>query len=110
MTTAPQVDDATLALFKTLATPTLANALDDVQFEGVLKGLSQVVPGTRCVVRAVTIRQVAGERENFTSADFRVGAMIDAANPGDIIVVDMGARAISTFGGLATLAAKLKGV
>ncbi len=109
-TSAPPVDDATLALFKSLATPTLANALDDVAFEGVLKGLNQVVPGTRCVGRAVTVRQIAGERGDFTSADFRVGAMIDAANPGDIIVVDTGGRAVSTFGGLATLAAKLKGV
>ncbi len=110
MTSPPRVDDATLALFKTLATPTIANALDDVAFEGVLEGLRQVVPGTRCVGRAVTIRQIAGERGDFTSADFRVGAMIDAANPGDIIVVDNGGRAISTFGGLATLAAKVKGV
>ena len=98
------VDDALLARFQTLATPTLANALDDVAFEGVLQGLMQVVPGTRCVGRAVTIRQIAGERGDFTSADFRVGAMIDAANPGDIIVIDNGGKAISTFGGLATLA------
>lgn len=110
MSQPPHVDDATLALFANLATPTLANALDDVAFEGVLAGLAQVVPGTRCVGRAVTIRQIAGQRGDFTSADFRVGAMIDAARPGDIIVVDNGGRAISTFGGLATLAAKLKGV
>lgn len=107
---APRVDDALLAQFRSLATPTLANALDDVSFEGVLQGLTQVVPGTRCVGRAVTIRQIAGERGDFSSADFRVGAMIDAANPGDIIVVDNGGKAISTFGGLATLAAKVKGV
>ncbi|MDX2204793.1 MAG: hypothetical protein NW223_18740 [Hyphomicrobiaceae bacterium] len=109
-TPARHVDDATLALFQGLATPTLANALDDIPFEGVLQGLAQVVPGTRCVGRAVTVRQIAGERGDFTSADFRVGAMIDAARAGDIIVVDTGGRAVSTFGGLATLAAKLKGV
>lgn len=106
----PVVDDALLAQFKTLATPTLANALDDVAFEGVLAGLSQVVPGTRCVGRAVTIRQISGERGDFTSADFKVGAMIDAASPGDIIVIDNAGKAISTFGGLATLAASVKGV
>lgn len=105
-----RVDDAVLAQFATLATPTIANALDDVAFEGVLRGLTQVVPGTRCVGRAVTVREIAGERGDFTSADFKVGAMIDAAHPGDIIVVDIGGRAVSTFGGLATLAAKLKGV
>lgn len=109
-TAAARVEESILALFANLATPTLANALDDVSFEGVLRGLFQVVPGTRCVGRAVTIRQIAGERGDFTSADFKVGAMIDAANPGDIIVVDNGGKAISTFGGLATLAAKEKGV
>lgn len=109
-TTTPSVDDALLAQFAKLATPTLANALDDVSFEGVLQGLNQVVPGTRCVGRAVTIRQISGERGDFTSADFKVGAMIDAAAPGDIIVIDNGGKAISTFGGLATLAASVKGV
>lgn len=104
------VSDPVLAMFAVLATPTIANALDDVAFEGVLQGLAQVVPGTRCVGRAVTVRQITGRRGDFTSADFKVGAMIDAASPGDILVIDNGGRAVSTFGGLATLAAKLKGL
>ena len=36
--------------------------------------------------------------------------MIDAAGPGDILVIDNGGQCVSTFGGLATLAAKVKGV
>jgi regulator of RNase E activity RraA len=104
------VSDPLLAKFHALATPTIANALDDVAFEGVLQGLAQVVPGSRCVGRAVTVRQITGQRGDFTSADFKVGAMIDAASPGDILVIDNGGRAVSTFGGLATLAAKLKGL
>ncbi len=104
------MSDPLLAKFHALATPTIANALDDVAFEGVLQGLAQVVPGSRCVGRAVTVRQITGQRGDFTSADFKVGAMIDAASPGDILVIDNGGRAVSTFGGLATLAAKLKGL
>lgn len=104
------VSDDLLKRYAALATPTLANALDDVAFEGVLQGLSQVVPGTRCVGRAVTIREITGQRGDFTSDDFKVGHMIDAAGPGDILVIDNGGRAVSTFGGLATLAAKLKGI
>jgi regulator of RNase E activity RraA len=102
--------DLLLARFADLATPTLANALDDIPFAGIMQGLSQVVPGTRAVGRAVTIRQVSGERGDFTSEDFKVGHMIDAAGPGEIIVVDNGGRAVSTWGGLATFAAKTKGI
>ena len=93
-----------------LATPTIANALDDVAFEGVMAGLTQVVPGTRCAGRAVTVRQITGRRGAFASDDFKVGQIIDAAGPGDILVIDNGGHCVSTFGGLATLAAKTKGI
>jgi regulator of RNase E activity RraA len=102
--------DDVLAAFSKLATPTIANALDDVGFEGVMQGLTQMVASTRCVGRAATVRQVTGRRGDFTSDDFKVGKMIDAAAPGDVLVVDNGGHAVSTFGGLATLAAKVKGV
>jgi regulator of RNase E activity RraA len=104
------VADDILEKFKGLATPTIANALDDVAFEGVLAGLTQVVPGTHCVGRAVTVRQITGRRGDFTSEDFKVGQMIDAAQPGDVLVIDNSGHCVSTFGGLATLAAKVKGI
>ena len=104
------VSDDILEKFRGLATPTIANALDDVAFEGVLAGLAQMVPGTRCVGRAVTVRQITGRRGDFTSEDFKVGQMIDAARPGDVLVIDNSGHCVSTFGGLATLAAKVKGV
>jgi regulator of RNase E activity RraA len=107
---APTVPDDILAAFADLATPTIANALDDVGFAGVMEGLGQVVPGTRCVGRAVTVREVTGQRGDFTSADFKVGQIIDAAGPADVLVVDNGGKCVSTWGGLATLAAKVKGI
>lgn len=102
--------DPILEAFRTLATPTIANALDDVGFDGVIHGLRQIVPGTRVAGRAVTVRHAVGARGDFTCADFKVGHMIDAAGVGSIIVVDMGGHAISTWGGLATLAATVKGI
>ncbi len=104
------VSEETLKGFAALATPTIANALDDVAFAGVMQGLTQVVPGTRCAGRAVTVREVTGQRGNFGSEDFKVGQIIDAAGRGDILVIDNGGHCVSTFGGLATLAAKLKGI
>ena len=105
-----RIPDDVLQAFAGLATPTIANALDDVAFEGVMEGLAQMVPGTRCVGRAVTVREITGRRGDFTSEDFKVGQMIDAAGPGDVLVIDNSGHCVSTFGGLATLAAKLKGV
>jgi regulator of RNase E activity RraA len=36
--------------------------------------------------------------------------VIDAAGSGDVLVIDNAGHCVSTFGGLATLAAKLKGI
>src|SRR5688572_29834975 len=105
------VTDDVLKRFAVLATPTLANALDDIGFEGVLAGLTQMVPETRCVGRAVTVREITGRRGDFASEDFKkVGDVIDAAVTGDVLVIDNSGHCVSTFGGLATLAAKLKGI
>ncbi|HWB44943.1 MAG TPA: hypothetical protein VG900_05820 [Hyphomicrobiaceae bacterium] len=104
------VSDDVIRAAATLNTPTIANALDDICFEGVLRGLNQVVPDTRCVGRAVTVREITGSRGDFTSEDFKVGLMIDAAKPGEILVIDNGGQCVSTFGGLATYAAVLKGL
>jgi regulator of RNase E activity RraA len=117
MTTAPDNTahgsarpDPLVVRFAALATPTIANALDDVEFAGVMTGMTQMVTGTRCAGRAVTVLQVSSERDDYTSADFKVGHMIEAAQPGEIVVVDNGGRAVSTWGGLATFAAKVKGL
>jgi regulator of RNase E activity RraA len=106
----PTLPDDILAAYASLATPTIANALDDVGFAGIMEGLAQVVPGTRCVGRAITVREITGQRGDFTSADFKVGQIIDAAGPADVVVVDNGGKCVSTWGGLATLAAKVKGM
>lgn len=104
------VTDAVLALYRSLATPTIANALDDVAFDGILAGIGQVVSGTRCAGRAVTVAQVSATRGAYGSDEFKVGHMIDHAAPGDIIVVDNAGREVSTWGGLATYAASVKGI
>jgi len=94
-----------------LATGTIANALDRTGFQNnVIIHIKAVAPGFRFAGPAVTIRQAAGEYGAFTSDDFRVGDMIDAATPGDIIVVDAGGAEASTWGGMASLAARLKGI
>ncbi len=94
-----------------LATSTLANALDDAGLHhNVIAAIKAVSPGMRFAGPAVTVREVAGAYGTFTSDDFKVGAILDASGPGDVIVVDLGGAACSTWGGMASLAAKVKGV
>ena len=94
-----------------LATSTLANALDIYGLHNnVIAHIKAVAPGFRFAGPAVTVKESAGEHGDYTSDDFAVGAMIDAARSGDIIVVDAAGAQCSTWGGMASLAAKLKGV
>lgn len=94
-----------------IATSTLANALDDAGYhDNVLQGIHSVVAGSRFAGPAVTVREASGEFGSFRSEDFRVGAIIDAAETGDVIVIDGGGALCSTWGGMASFAAKFKGV
>lgn len=94
-----------------IATSTLANALDELDIDSrVMPSIKAVAPGFRFAGPAVTVRESLGPKGTYTSADFAVGAMIDAALPGDVIVVEGGGEAVSTWGGMASLAAALKGI
>jgi regulator of RNase E activity RraA len=94
-----------------LPTATIANALDDVgKRVNCPVALRPMAPGMAFAGPAVTVQVIAGEAGAYTSADFRVGAMIDAAAAGDVIVVAAQGARSSTWGGMASLAAKVKGV
>ncbi|MGJ3259384.1 MAG: RraA family protein [Rhodospirillales bacterium] len=94
-----------------LATSTLANALDRVGCVNcTMVNLKPVAPGMRFAGPAVTVRQESGPFGTYESADFRVGAMIDAADSGDVIVVAADGVPYSTWGGMASLAAAMKGI
>lgn len=94
-----------------LATSTLANALDRVgSTSQVFVNLKPVKPGMRFVGPAMTVRQESGPFGTFQSEDFKVGAMIDAANPGAVIIVAADGVPYSTWGGMASLAAATKGI
>lgn len=108
---APRVAKAVIDRLARLPTATLANALDDVgKLVNCPVALRPVAPGMAFAGPAVTVEVVAGEAGRYSSAEFRVGAMIDAASAGEVVVVAAhGARA-SIWGGMASLAAKVKGV
>jgi len=95
-----------------IATATFANALDDFGLADamILPTIKAVAPNMRFAGPAVTVRESIGPAGTYTSADFRVGAMIDAAGAGDVIVVAGAGANVSTWGGMASFAAKKKGV
>jgi regulator of RNase E activity RraA len=96
--------------FADIATSTIANALDDLGLNGVIVGLRAVVPGTKAIGPAVTVREQTAAYGTFPVEDFKVGHMIEAADPGSVIVVDNGGNPVSTWGGMASRAAQVKGV
>ena len=107
----PRPERALIDRMAQLPTATIANALDDVgKLVNCPVELRPVAPGMRFAGPAVTVEVIAGQPGQFTSADFRVGAMIDAAVAGDVIVVSAQAARSSTWGGMASLAAKVKGI
>ena len=66
--------------------------------------------GMKIVGRAVTVQEVTGPYGSFSTEEFKGGHMIDAASPGDVIVVANSGAQVSTWGGMASYSAKLKGI
>ena len=100
-----------IAGFKTIPTATIANALDDVgKVVNSSPFIRAVVPGMTLCGPAVTVDVESGQAGTFSSSDFKVGTLIDAASPGDVIVVSAKAARASIWGGMASLAASIKGV
>lgn len=104
------MSDELVAGLGAMYTSTLSNALEDVGEDGVILGLDPVAPGTRVAGRAVCVAQITGPAGAFPSEDFKVGAMIDAAGAGDVLVVANGGAPVSSWGGTASYAASRRGI
>ncbi len=106
-----QQQTALAGKLKALATSTIANALDRTGCMGcTMVNLKPVAPGMRFAGPAVTVLEQSGPFGTFHSEDFRVGAMIDATGAGEVIVVAADGVPYSTWGGMASLAAAVKGI
>lgn len=105
------VESSISEALKKLATSTLAYALDRVGCTSqTFANLKPVKPGMHFVGPAITVRQESGPFGTYRSEDFKVGAMIDAAAPGHVILVSADGVPYSTWGGMASLAAAAKGI
>jgi regulator of RNase E activity RraA len=103
-------DARLLAEYRQIGTSTWSEVLDEIGVQGVIGGLVPRSGEGRFAGFAVTAKAEAAPLGSFKRDAFAVGQMIDAVGPGEALVIDVGGAEGSTFGGLASLAAKIKGV
>jgi len=101
---------ALLEEYRQIGTSTWSDVLDELGVHGVIGGLVRRGGSGRFAGLAVTAKAQAGPLGSFKREAFAVGQMIDAVGPGQVLMIDVGGAEVSTFGGLASLAAKIKGV
>ena len=101
--------DELVARLSKLDTCAASDALDRLGLKGTTIGIRPVWPCPRIVGRAVTVKvKPAGL---VKSTKHLCTPAIEAAKAGDILVVDNGGRPdVSAWGGLLSLASKLKGL
>lgn len=98
-------EHALLARCAAYGTSTWADALDTLGIAGVVQGIPRRGGQGRIAGFAVTARHVSGALRDFDRADFAVGRLVAVTGPGRVLMVDAGGACISTFGGIASLAA-----
>jgi len=92
--------------FRKLSTPNISDALDKLGICGGCKGITPVVPGTKLVGPAYTLKYVPVGTVPGTVGDF-----IDDVPPGDVVVIDNGGRTYCTvWGDLLTVTAVRRGI
>ena len=97
-----------LARCKKIATSTWSDALDAAGINGVVQGIQRRSGEGRIAGFANTARHAWGALGEFDRADFAVGKLVAATGPGRVLMLDAGGTAISTFGGIASLAATMR--
>jgi regulator of RNase E activity RraA len=103
------MSDDLLSRLSKLDTCAVSDALDRLALKGATIGIRPIWPCPRIAGRAVTVKiKPAG----LQKSKYHLGTpAIEAANAGDIIVVDSGGRPdVSAWGGLLSLASKVKGL
>jgi regulator of RNase E activity RraA len=95
--------------FKKLSTTDISDALDRLGLRGAVIGISPMFPCPRIVGFAVTVKVTAA---GLTKSKQHLGInAIDAASPGDIIVIDnAGRRDVSCWGEILTVGALMKSI
>lgn len=105
----PQTSAELIESYKGLETSTIGNVLDDLGLGGIVLNLRQISQGMRFVGAALTVKEVTGAHNTYTSQEFGLGAVVDLVSPLDVVVIDNGGQQVSTWGGIASVAAHQNG-
>lgn len=103
------IDAKLLQRCSRIGSSTWADALDTLNIDGVTRDITLRAGASRILGEAVTARHAWGKLGDFDRADFAVGRLVEASGPGKILVIDVDGQPISTFGGIASKAAALRG-
>jgi len=103
------VDQQLLERLDRLDSCAVSDALDFLNLRGAVVGLRPLWDCRRTVGRAVTVKVVPA---GLTRPEHHLAApAIESASPGDVIVIDNSGRTdVSSWGGILTHAAQLKGI
>jgi 3-hexulose-6-phosphate synthase/6-phospho-3-hexuloisomerase len=94
---------------RAIATSTWSDALDVLGVSGVMQDLALRSGSGRVAGTALTVKETVGAFGSESTEAFAVGRFLDVIGAGDLLVVEMGGAAISTFGGLAAQASVSRG-
>ena len=108
--TRPATSAELIEAFKGFGTSTIGNVLDDMGIGGIGLNLRPVAPGKGFVGAALTVKEVTGAQHAYKASEFGLGAVIDMCQPLDVVVIDNGGQQVSTWGGVASVAAIQNGV
>jgi regulator of RNase E activity RraA len=106
---AKEFDERYRKRFGRMATTNLADALDKVGIRGAVIGIKPMYDCPKILGRAVTIKITAA---GMVKSKYHLGVRaIDAANPGDVILIDnRGDLNNNCWGEILSMGAKMKGI
>ncbi|MEM1525061.1 MAG: RraA family protein [Nitrososphaerales archaeon] len=99
-----------MAEFKKYSVTVISDVMDKLGLHGILNGIHSINEGVKIVGKAVTVKGSAGVLGSYDLSEFKIGSIIDECKEGEVIVIDIDGACVSVWGGLASLAAKMKGI
>lgn len=104
-----KTDPEVIEAFRGIGTSTIGNVLDDMGLGGIMLNMRPVMPGMSFIGAAMTVKEVAGVQNMYKAEEFGLGAVIDRISPLDVVMIDNGGHQVSTWGGIASVAAQQNG-
>jgi regulator of RNase E activity RraA len=105
----PATSEDLIEQFRGLETSTIGNVLDDLGLGGIMLNIKPIIPGMAFVGAALTVKEVTGAQYTYKAEEFGLGAVVDRISPLDVVVIDNGGQQVSTWGGVAAVAAVKNG-